>query len=324
MCGFLINSDHKNHHKIQTIFWHPNVTRPPAKSNASVNPILTSAVWGNIISYQVYLHPSKGMDYISLTWISLYCISISNIYVICWITVTWNICGWTFQWRTGGTRLFQFALLGLFGFSSVRPFCGDPDSLARPIGGARLNVLPGLSAKPKSFQCSGLGLLVERQVCKFSYLGLLVGRATCFSSCLVGQNVWRWAQFLRWGHSCIKPKYLGWATKWWPSQGLNRILPAIFGGKPRSFSICLARLGGEPIMPFQNFVLLGGCGLVGSGFFNCQWPSLWSYILYVYFYTCGRPPRSYLSHFWMVFFPYKIQGLQKQNMICCLMFILKY
>ena len=43
--GFLINSDHKNHHKIQTIFWHPNVTRPPGKSNVSVNPILTSAVW---------------------------------------------------------------------------------------------------------------------------------------------------------------------------------------------------------------------------------------------------------------------------------------
>lgn len=82
VCGFLINSDHKNHHKIQTIFWHPNVTRPPAKSNVSVNPILTSAVWGNIISYQVYLHPSKGMDYISLTWISLYCISISNIYML--------------------------------------------------------------------------------------------------------------------------------------------------------------------------------------------------------------------------------------------------
>ena len=28
---------------------------------------------------------------------------------------------------------------------------------------------------------------------------------------------------------------------WWPSQGLNRILPAILGGNPRSFSICLAR-----------------------------------------------------------------------------------
>lgn len=101
-----------------------------------------------------------------------------------------NNCHLEYLWleRTGGTRLFQFALLGLFGFSSVRPFCGDPDSLARPIGGARLNILPGLSAKPKSFQCAGLGLLVERQVCKFSYLGLLVGRATCFSSCLVGLN----------------------------------------------------------------------------------------------------------------------------------------
>lgn len=154
---------------------------------------------------------------------------------------------------------------------------------------------------------------VGQHVFQVAWLGLIPGL----------QNVWRWAQFLRWGHSWIKPKYLGWAYLVAQPRS-EQDFACNLGGKPRSFSI-FAWLGPwrRTHHAFPKFCAPRRVWISRKWLLkNCQWPSLWSYILYVYLYTCGRPPRSYLSQFWMVFFPYKIQGLQKQNMICCLISII--
>lgn len=46
------------------------------------------------------------------------------------------------------------------------------------------------------------------------------------------------------------------------------------------------------------------------------------YYMSIFIHVVAPQDPTYLSPEW--YLPYKIQGLQKQNMICCLMFILKY